>query len=71
MSTTTDDSFESDPRAGANLLDPAFRDNPYPTLERVRVLDPFDPTPIGPVGNGGMGPISPSRAGALPVMLGS
>lgn len=36
-----------DPWRGANPLDPAFRDNPYPALARLRAVEPVSPTPIG------------------------
>ncbi len=36
-----------DPWFGANPLDPAFRDDPYPALARLRALDPVNHTPVG------------------------
>ncbi len=32
---------------GSNPLDPAFRDDPYPALRRLRELDPVNETPLG------------------------
>jgi len=37
----------NDPWRGANPLDPAFRDDPYPALGRLRELDPVNQTPVG------------------------
>jgi hypothetical protein len=36
-----------DPWLGANPLDPAFRNDPYPALKRLRELDPVNETPLG------------------------
>jgi len=36
-----------DPWRGCNPLDPAFRDDPYPSLRRLREVDPVNLTPIG------------------------
>ena len=36
-----------DPWCGSNPLDPAFKDDPYPSLRRLRELDPVNATPIG------------------------
>src|SRR5438128_10805120 len=36
-----------DPWRGCNPLDPAFRDDPYPGLRRLREVDPVNLTPIG------------------------
>src|SRR5215831_643088 len=36
-----------DPWYGANPVDPAFHDDPYPALRRLRELDPVNETPIG------------------------
>src|SRR5438067_6914603 len=36
-----------DPWRGSNPLDPAFRDDPYPSLHRLRERDPVNLTPIG------------------------
>ena len=36
-----------DPWRGSNPLDPAFRDDPYPSLHRLREVDPVNLTPIG------------------------
>ena len=38
---------EGDPWCGANPFDPAFRDDPYPALARLRRIDPVNRTPIG------------------------
>ena len=45
----TDDNLDwrNDPWLGANPFDPAFRDNPYPFLARLREHDPVNETPIG------------------------
>jgi len=40
-------SVADDPWYGCNPLDPAFRDDPYPGLHRLRELDPVNETPIG------------------------
>jgi len=36
-----------DPWCGANPLDPAYRDDPYPRLARLREVDPVNLTPVG------------------------
>src|SRR2546427_3501625 len=36
-----------DPWVGCNPFDPAFRDDPYPALRRLRELDPVNETPVG------------------------
>jgi len=36
-----------DPWAGANPLDPAFREDPHPALARLRAHDPVNLTPLG------------------------
>src|SRR2546426_368917 len=36
-----------DPWRGCNPLDPAFRDDPYPSLRRLREVDPVSLTPLG------------------------
>jgi cytochrome P450 len=36
-----------DPWCGSNPLDPAFRDDPYPSLKRLRERDPVNLTPLG------------------------
>src|SRR2546425_8023509 len=36
-----------DPWLGCNPFDPAFRDNPYPSLARLRALDPVNEMPVG------------------------
>jgi len=38
---------DDDPWAGCNPSDPAFRDDPYPALHRLRVRDPVNETPVG------------------------
>src|SRR5207249_5899543 len=32
---------------GCNPFDPAFRDDPYPSLARLRALDPVNEMPVG------------------------
>ena len=39
--------LRDDPWKGANPLDPAFRADPYPTLARLRAVDPVNQTPLG------------------------
>ena len=36
-----------DPWHGCNPVDPAFRNDPYPALARLRELDPVNETPVG------------------------
>jgi cytochrome P450 len=36
-----------DPWRGSNPMDPAFRDDPYPHLRRLREIDPVNVTPVG------------------------
>src|SRR5512134_1765486 len=36
-----------DPWCGCNPFDPEFRDNPYPSLARLRASDPVNQTPFG------------------------
>jgi len=36
-----------DPWRGCNPFTPEFRDDPYPTLRRLRELDPVNETPVG------------------------
>lgn len=36
-----------DPWRGCNPFDPAFRDDPYPSLHRLRAIDPVNETPVG------------------------
>ncbi len=36
-----------DPWSGCNPLDPNFRDDPYPALNRLREVDPVNLTPVG------------------------
>jgi cytochrome P450 len=36
-----------DPWRGCNPFEPAFRDDPYPRLHRLRTLDPVNETPVG------------------------
>ena len=38
---------DDDPWGGCFPLDPAFRDDPYPRLARLREHDPVNETPIG------------------------
>jgi hypothetical protein len=45
MATST--ATVSDPWLGANPVDPAFRDDPYGPLARLRELDPVNLTPLG------------------------
>lgn len=47
MEAAIDDSWKSDPWLGANPIDPEFRANPYPFLERLRSYDPVNETPVG------------------------
>lgn len=44
---TVEISWKDDPWLGVNPLDPAFRENPYPLLKRLREHDPVNETPIG------------------------
>src|SRR5512143_1069096 len=37
----------ADPWAGCNPLEPAFRDDPYPSLHRLRAREPVTLTPLG------------------------
>lgn len=46
-STEAREAWRDDPWLGANPLDPAFRDDPYPALARLRLHDPVNETPIG------------------------
>src|SRR5437879_2601454 len=39
--------LSNDPWMGCNPLDPAFRDDPHPSLKRLRESDPVNATPIG------------------------
>src|SRR5438445_10931538 len=36
-----------DPWLGCNPFEPAFRDDPYPSLARLRALDPVNEMPVG------------------------
>src|SRR5438552_3167594 len=36
-----------DPWLGCNPFDPAFRDDPYPALARLREIDPVNEMPVG------------------------
>jgi cytochrome P450 len=36
-----------DPWKGCNPLDPSFREDPYPSLARLREIDPVNETPLG------------------------
>jgi hypothetical protein len=38
---------DADPWHGANVFDPAFRDDPYPALRHLREHHPVDLTPVG------------------------
>jgi hypothetical protein len=42
-----DESWKQDPWLGVNPFDPAFKDDPYPFLRRLREYDPINETPIG------------------------
>jgi len=42
-----EEDWKSDPWLGVNTTDPAFRDNPYPFLKRLRDYDPVNLTPLG------------------------
>ena len=41
------DPAADDPWAGCNPFDPAFRNDPYPGLQRLRARDPVNETPVG------------------------
>lgn len=45
--TAAREAWRDDPWLGANPFDPAFRDDPYPALARLRTVDPVNETPIG------------------------
>src|SRR5256885_14468967 len=48
MLTTTGTALPADdPWLGCNPFDPAFRDDPYPSLARLRALDPVNEMPVG------------------------
>src|SRR2546423_12433050 len=48
MLTTTETALPADdPWLGCNPFDPAFRDDPYPSLARLRALDPVNEMPVG------------------------
>src|SRR5207253_5474466 len=48
MLTTTETALPADdPWVGCNPFDPAFRDDPYPSLARLRALDPVNEMPVG------------------------
>src|SRR5438105_4088413 len=50
MLTTTETALPADdPWLGCNPFDPAFRDDPYPSLARLRALDPVNEMPVVPV----------------------
>ena len=40
-------SLPDDPWTGCSPFDPAFRDDPYPGLRRLREIDPVNETPVG------------------------
>jgi cytochrome P450 len=44
---TVGSTLADDPWKGCNPLDPAFRDDPYPSLKRLRETTPVDLTPFG------------------------
>ena len=46
-SATPSPNASADAWRGCNPLDPAFRDDPYPSLHRLREVDPVNLTPIG------------------------
>src|SRR3989442_3071848 len=46
-SATPSPTAPDDAWRGCNPLDPAFRDDPYPSLHRLRETDPVNLTPIG------------------------
>jgi hypothetical protein len=39
--------LRDDPWKGCNPTDPAYRDDPYPSLDRLREIDPVNYTPLG------------------------
>jgi cytochrome P450 len=47
LATQPDESWKQDPWLGVNPIDPAFKDDPYPFLRRLREYDPVNETPIG------------------------
>jgi hypothetical protein len=47
VSTLSAAEVTEDPWGGCNPLDPAFRDDPYPPLARLREADPVNLTPVG------------------------
>jgi len=47
LATQATTTLADDPWGGCNPLDPAFRDDPYPGLARLRERDPVNLTPIG------------------------
>src|SRR3989454_9316608 len=48
MLTTTETALPADdPWLGCNPFDPAFRAGPYPSLARLRALDPVNEMPVG------------------------
>ncbi len=42
-----DEVLRDDPWKGANPIDPAFREDPYPALHVLRAIDPINHTPLG------------------------
>jgi cytochrome P450 len=44
---TTERALADDPWWGCNPVDPAFHDDPYPALHRLRARDPVNETPVG------------------------
>jgi cytochrome P450 len=47
IAAQADESWKQDPWLGVNPFDPAFKDDPYPFLARLRDYDPVNETPIG------------------------
>src|SRR5262245_16283496 len=47
LATAEEQTWKDDPWLGVNPIDPAFRDDPYPFLKRLREYDPVNETPIG------------------------
>lgn len=47
LAAQQDEAWKQDPWLGVNPFDPAFKDDPYPFLKRLRDYDPVNETPIG------------------------
>src|SRR5215469_550299 len=47
MSASPQMTRSQDPWMGCNPIDPAFKDDPYPALKRLRETDPVNETPVG------------------------